>query len=500
MQGLSRDTSGELQTVGRRASLRSRSSCTPRGTGSHRAALLLCGDHHLAEDLTQTTYAKVYAAWSTGLARPRARWRTPATVLLAHVPLPPPPAPLLGAAGRRRCPRRRATPATTDPACAWTCSAALRRLLAAGPGRAGAALLGGPHASPTPRDLLGIREIRPAAARAVAGAGPAPHPPARPGREPRTTHDRPCASRMHETVDSTPHRPGHSGGAATQQGTHSAATPPAGGRRLGPGGARDRRRGGGRRGRTCCRRGAGRLPQASGRWAATTPRPSTSPPHKAPEAEKTPVRHRDRAGGRPADRGELYAAVTDVVLGTGSDFAGQSPGADSAATPTASSPSAGRRLRRRAGVGVNVQRPPDTSTGRGRRARAGEGFATCLNWMARVPGQFDHARRLAAAHYSERLRRRPAARAEDSAGPRSVSTPGGVRAVASASNGFAGSGADRWDIRSPRRGALGTPQLAEVLGQPRWGFELRSRARLDVLADHGGPNELPVTVDSGPAT
>jgi RNA polymerase sigma-70 factor (sigma-E family) len=30
----------------------------------HRAALLMCGDHHLAEDLTQTTYAKVYAHWA----------------------------------------------------------------------------------------------------------------------------------------------------------------------------------------------------------------------------------------------------------------------------------------------------------------------------------------------------------------------------------------------------------------------------------------------------
>jgi RNA polymerase sigma-70 factor (sigma-E family) len=29
----------------------------------HRAALLLTGDHHLAEDLTQTTYAKAYASW-----------------------------------------------------------------------------------------------------------------------------------------------------------------------------------------------------------------------------------------------------------------------------------------------------------------------------------------------------------------------------------------------------------------------------------------------------
>jgi RNA polymerase sigma-70 factor (sigma-E family) len=29
----------------------------------HRSALLLCGEHHLAEDLTQMTYAKVYANW-----------------------------------------------------------------------------------------------------------------------------------------------------------------------------------------------------------------------------------------------------------------------------------------------------------------------------------------------------------------------------------------------------------------------------------------------------
>jgi RNA polymerase sigma-70 factor (sigma-E family) len=37
-----------------------------RATGDriYRSALLLSGNHHLAEDLTQTTYAKVYAAWS----------------------------------------------------------------------------------------------------------------------------------------------------------------------------------------------------------------------------------------------------------------------------------------------------------------------------------------------------------------------------------------------------------------------------------------------------
>ena len=33
------------------------------GTQLFRTALLLCGDHHLAEDLTQTTYAKVFAKW-----------------------------------------------------------------------------------------------------------------------------------------------------------------------------------------------------------------------------------------------------------------------------------------------------------------------------------------------------------------------------------------------------------------------------------------------------
>ena len=29
----------------------------------HRTAVLLCGDHHLAEDLVQTSYAKVFASW-----------------------------------------------------------------------------------------------------------------------------------------------------------------------------------------------------------------------------------------------------------------------------------------------------------------------------------------------------------------------------------------------------------------------------------------------------
>ncbi|KRB74213.1 hypothetical protein ASE01_18990 [Nocardioides sp. Root190] len=33
------------------------------GTQLHHAAMLLTGDHHLAEDLTQSTYAKVFVHW-----------------------------------------------------------------------------------------------------------------------------------------------------------------------------------------------------------------------------------------------------------------------------------------------------------------------------------------------------------------------------------------------------------------------------------------------------
>jgi len=33
------------------------------GTQLHQAAMLLTGDHHLAEDLTQATYAKVFVRW-----------------------------------------------------------------------------------------------------------------------------------------------------------------------------------------------------------------------------------------------------------------------------------------------------------------------------------------------------------------------------------------------------------------------------------------------------
>ena len=36
---------------------------TARGAGLHHTAYLLCGDWHLAEDLTQTTFTKLYRVW-----------------------------------------------------------------------------------------------------------------------------------------------------------------------------------------------------------------------------------------------------------------------------------------------------------------------------------------------------------------------------------------------------------------------------------------------------
>lgn len=51
----------------------------------HRTAVLLCGDHHLAEDLTQTTYAKLFASWRRVVAStsPLAYART--TLLRTHL-------------------------------------------------------------------------------------------------------------------------------------------------------------------------------------------------------------------------------------------------------------------------------------------------------------------------------------------------------------------------------------------------------------------------------
>ena len=82
------------------------------GNQTFRTALLLCGDWHLAEDLTQTTFAKVFAGWPRYGPR-----RQPARVPGGDCPgehLPVAPA-AAAAAPRRRprpCPDPRALPGT----------------------------------------------------------------------------------------------------------------------------------------------------------------------------------------------------------------------------------------------------------------------------------------------------------------------------------------------------------------------------------------------------
>ena len=146
------------------------------GDRIHRAALLLCGDHHLAEDLTQTTFAKVYAAWPTVAAAdsPLAYTRTVLMrTFLSH----------------RRLRRSAERPVDRFPEAAaegpdlGTPARPARRLAppaAARPGGAGAALLGGPVRRADRRAARRPRDHLPDPCRS--GADPAPHPAARPDR------------------------------------------------------------------------------------------------------------------------------------------------------------------------------------------------------------------------------------------------------------------------------------------------------------------------------
>jgi hypothetical protein len=172
----------------------------------------------------------------------------------------------------------------------------------------------------------------------------------------------------------------------------------------------------------------------------------------------------------------LYAAVTDVVPGAGSDFAGQSPYPDTrdtyaefAFTPADGS---GAGL-----VGVNVQDAQILATeGAGPR----EGFH-CLDWMreCQVVDQPDGS-----------LLRTYAERSEAAGGGTGIRlvaerlTPDGVRVVASATNGFEGP-SNQWDIRRPDA-VLSIAQLVEVVSPTWWGFALPAE-----LADVPSYREIP---------
>ena len=122
------------------------------GDRIYRSALLLCGNHHLAQDLTQTTYTKVYAAWSrvSTADSPMAYTRT---VLMRT---------FLSLRRQRRVAEYPVAELSRDdgqrPGCRVPTRAARGRplSLAAGPDRAGVALLGGPLGR-RHRRALGIR-------------------------------------------------------------------------------------------------------------------------------------------------------------------------------------------------------------------------------------------------------------------------------------------------------------------------------------------------------
>jgi hypothetical protein len=157
----------------------------------------------------------------------------------------------------------------------------------------------------------------------------------------------------------------------------------------------------------------------------------------------------------------LYAAVTDVVPGTGSKFAGQSPSEFSVDTygELAFAPADGSGAGE---IGVNVQDKSILTDG---GVTADEGFV-CLAWMEAC-----HVSTLADGSLLRTYAEHSAA-AGGGTGERLVAERlvGRVRVVASASNGFQ-LPADEWDITRPGA-VLSIQQLTTVVSQPWWGFEL----------------------------
>ena len=161
----------------------------------------------------------------------------------------------------------------------------------------------------------------------------------------------------------------------------------------------------------------------------------------------------------------LYAAVTEILPGTGSDFAGQGPAPHDdghyAYGVLAFSPADGSGAGE---VGLNVQ-PASilAAPERGLTARAG---FVCVDWMesCEVSTLPDGSLlRTYAIHTpavgggtGERL---TAERLTDQ-----------MRVVASATNGFEKAG-NHWDITRPQA-VLSSTQLATVVTQEWWGFEL----------------------------
>ena len=204
--------------------------------------------------------------------------------------------------------------------------------------------------------------------------------------------------------------------------------------------------------------------------AATDEAPPPAPPAPATT----------RATGRTT-AAALYAAVTDVVPGTGTDFAGQGPEQEGSSGPDtfgefAFSPADGTGDGK---VGVNVQTASILAdTDRGTSAR--EGFV-CTDWMetCRVTTLADGSLLRTYAEHTSAV--------EGGTGERLVAErlTEQVRVVASATNGFEGPG-NHWDITRPKA-VLSVDQLATVVSQPWWGFELP--------AEYAGERDVPAYTD-----
>ena len=157
----------------------------------------------------------------------------------------------------------------------------------------------------------------------------------------------------------------------------------------------------------------------------------------------------------------LYAAVADVVPGTGSKFAGQGTSEFSGDTygELAFAPADGSGAGR---IGLNLQDKSILADG-GRSAE--QGFV-CLDWMeaCRVSTLADGSLLRTYAEHS--------AAVGGGTGERLVAERlvGRVRVVASATNGFE-LPANAWDITRPDA-VLSIDQLTTVVSQPWWGFEL----------------------------
>jgi hypothetical protein len=213
-------------------------------------------------------------------------------------------------------------------------------------------------------------------------------------------------------------------------------------------------------------------PPVAGKGGGT---PSQQASHK-PAAETTPATGRTTVAA-------LYASVTDLVPGKGTDFVGQGPFRDEPVMADtygelAFSPADGSGAGR---IGINLQ-PAEILADPRRGLTAVEGFV-CVDWMdsCQVSTLPDGSLLRTYAEHSQA--------AGGGTGERLVAEHliGGLRVLASASNGFEGP-SNEWDITRPDA-VLTTEQLTTVVLQEWWGFELP--------AEYAGERDVPSYTELG---